>query len=313
MGPIYQLSRVEEMMLVEYLQKMIREKNIRPSSSPVRSSILLVPKPNGKALRLCIDYRHLNDNTKKVKNPLPIMDEVSRKMRDCYFITEINMKAGFHLMRMDMGHEKFTAFKTKFGLCEYMVMPFGLTKAPATFQREINRILRTLLRMELVIDTKLAIDDDGGMVVVAYIDDILIATKGCLENHHCQVSKAFQLLMDNHTFVEIDKCIFNVREVPFLGFIVSGSGLQMDPENAGAIVNWPCPTNVKEVHQLLGLWNFYHRFVPGYAAIVAPITDLLKGKTKSIQWLDAQEAAFLKITVFFTSGKTPILRHYDPN
>jgi len=87
----------------------------------------------------------------------------------------------------------------------------------------------------------------------------------------------------------------------------------MDPEKAKAIVDWPCPTNVQEVQQLLGLWNFYRRFVPGYAAIVSPITDLLRGKGKDIIWDEAQEAAFLKITVLFTSGKTPILRHYNPN
>jgi hypothetical protein len=313
MGPIYQLSQEEEEILVQYLEKMIREKKIRPSSSSVGSPILFVPKPNGKGLRLCVDYRNLNDQTKKDKTPLPIMDELSRRMRDCDFITKIDMKTGFHLMRMAMGHDKFMAFRTRFGLNKYMVMPFGLTNAPATFQREMNRILRPLLGMEFVLDSTVAIDEDGGMVVVVYIDDILIATKGSLEKHHQQVSKVFQLLLDNHMCVEIEKYVFDAKEVPFLGFMVSGAGLRMDPEKAKAIVDWPRPTSVKEVQQLLGLWNFYRRFVPGYAAIVAPITDLLRGKSKDIQWLEAKEAAFLKITILFTSGKTPILRHYDPN
>jgi hypothetical protein len=191
MGPIYQLSVEEEKILVQYLEKMIREKKIRPSSSSVGSPILFVPKTNGKGLRLCVDYRHLNDHTKKDTTPFPIMDELSRQMRGCDFITKIDMKAGFHLMRMAMGHEKFTAFRTKFGLYEYMVMPFGLTNAPATVQREMNRILRPLLGMELVLDSKVTIDEDGGMVVVVYIDDILIATKGSLEKHHRQISKVF--------------------------------------------------------------------------------------------------------------------------
>jgi hypothetical protein len=119
------------------------------------------------------------------------MDELSRKMRDCNFITKIDMKAGFHLMRMAMGHEKFTALRTMFELYEYMVMPFGSTNAPATFQREMNRILRPLLGIELVLDSKIAINEDGGMVVVVYIDDILKGTKGSLEKHHRQVSKVF--------------------------------------------------------------------------------------------------------------------------
>jgi len=116
MGPIYQLSQEEEKILVEYLEKIIKVKKIRPSSSLVGSPILFVPNPSGKGLRLCVDYRHLNDHRKMDKTPLPIMDELSRKMRDCDFIMKIDMKGGFHLMRMAMGHENFTAFRTKLGL-----------------------------------------------------------------------------------------------------------------------------------------------------------------------------------------------------
>jgi hypothetical protein len=95
--------------------------------------------------------------------------------------------------------------------------------------------------------------------------------------------------------VEIDKCQFDRQQVPFLGFLVSSRGIEMDPDKAKAIVNWPRPTTVKEVQQLLGLWNFYRRFIQNYAGIVSPITDLLKGKTKTIIWGKSQEAAFLKI------------------
>jgi len=150
------------------------------------------------------------------------------------------------------------------------------------------------------------------MVVVAYIDDLLIATKGSLEKHHRQVSKVFQLLMDNNLCIEIDKCVFDASERAFLGFIVSGTGLKMDPEKAKAIVDWPRPMSRKEVQQLLGLWNFYRRFIHNFSAIVSPITDLLKQDFK-VEWGEAQEAAFLKITILFVSGKTPILRHYDPD
>jgi len=110
MGPIYQLSQEEEKILVQYLEKMIRQKKICPSSSSVGSPMLFIPKPSRKGLRLCVDYRHLNDHTKKDKTPLPIMEESSRKMRDCDYITKADIKAGFHLMHMAMGHEKFTAF-----------------------------------------------------------------------------------------------------------------------------------------------------------------------------------------------------------
>jgi transposase InsO family protein len=312
MGPIYQLSVEEEKILVKYLDTMIREGKIRPSSSTVGSAILFIPKPNGRGLRLCIDYRHLNDFTKKDRTPLPIMEELSARVKGATHITKVDLKSGFYLIRMALGHEKYTAFRTKFGLYEYLVMPFGLCNAPATFQREINRILRPLLGMELVIKTDIHIDEDEGMVVVAYVDDILIATKGSLEKHHKQVSKVFQLLMDNQLCIEIDKCVFDAERMPFLGFIVSGVGLEMDPEKAKAIVDWPRPTSRKEVQQLLGLWNFYRRFIQNFSGIISPISDLLRQDFK-FEWVDTQEAAFLKITILFASGKTPILRHYDPD
>jgi hypothetical protein len=176
---------------------MIKEGKIRPSSSTVGSPILFVPKQNGKGLQLCIDYRHLNNDTKKDKTPQPIMEELSSRVRGATHISKVDLKSGFYLFRTALGHENYTTFRTKFGLYEHMVMPFGLCNAPATFQREINRILRPLLGLELVIKTDIHIDEDEGMGVVAYIDDILIATKGSLEKHHKQVSKVFQLLLDN--------------------------------------------------------------------------------------------------------------------
>ena len=132
--PIYQLSIEEEKLLVKYLDTMIKEGKIPPSSSTVGSPILFVPKPNGRGLRLCVDYRHLNDYTKKDKIPLPIMEESSSQVRGATQITQIDLKSGFHSIRMALGHERFTAFRTKFGLYEYLVMPFGLCNAPATFQ-----------------------------------------------------------------------------------------------------------------------------------------------------------------------------------
>jgi len=312
MGPIYQLSLEEEKLLVKYLDTMIREGKIRPSNTTVGSPILFVPKPNRPGLRLCLDYRHLNDYKKKDRTPLPIMEELSARVRGATHNTKIDLKSGFHLIRMALGHEEYTAFHTKFGLYEYVVMPFGLCNVPATSQREINRILKPLVGVELVIKTDVHVDQDEGMVVVAYIDDILIATKGSLEKHHKQVSKVIQLLIDDNICVEIDKCVFDVSETAFLGFIVCGSVLRMDPEKARAIVDWPRPTSRNQVQQLLGLWNFYRRFSHNCSALVSPITDLLRQDFK-FQWGEAQEAAFLKVVILFTSGKTPILKHYDPD
>jgi len=142
MASIYQLTLEEERLLKEYLDKMIREGKVIPSSSPIGSPILFVPKPNGNGFRLYVDYRHLNQNTIKDKTPLPIMQELQDRLKGADMITKINLKSGFYLIRMLLGHKKYRAFRTKFGLFEYTVRCFGLKNALATFQREINRILR---------------------------------------------------------------------------------------------------------------------------------------------------------------------------
>jgi len=176
---------------------MIREGKVRPSSSPIGSPILIVPKPNGKGLRLCVDYRHLNPDTIKAKTPLPIMHELQDRLKGANFNTKIDLNAGLNLIRMVPGLETYTAFLAKPRPFESMFLPSGLKKAPATFQREIIRILRPVLGIELVINSEIHIDKDEGMVVVAYIDDIIIATKGFVEKQRRQVGKVYDLLMEN--------------------------------------------------------------------------------------------------------------------
>lgn len=145
------------------------------------------------------------------------------------------------------------------------------------------------------------------MVVVAYIDNIIIAPKPSLEKHRCQVGKVGDLVLENNMCVEINKDVFEQTKMMFLGLIVCGQSLWMTPAKAHDIVDWPRPKNQKEVKQILELWNFYRRFIPNNAQIVAPITDLLKENSKDFQFRDTQEAAFLKITVLFTSGNSHIL------
>jgi len=224
MQPIYQLSQEEEKILVEYIEKIIREKKIRPLSSSVGSPIFYSPKANRNVHRLCVDYANLNNHTKKNKTGLPIIDISSRITRDCNHITKTDMKVTLHLMWMEMCNEMFTAFRTKFGLYKYMVKPLRLTNAQTTFQRDIDRILRPFLWLELVINTILAMEDDGGLVVVEYIYDILIATKQFIEKYHIQVCRVFQLLLDNDMWVEIGKSIVDAKEVWFLGCMVKRAG-----------------------------------------------------------------------------------------
>jgi len=149
------------------------------------------------------------------------------------------------------------------------------------------------------------------MVVVAYIDDILKVTTGYIQKLRKQVAKVFDLLLENEMCLEIDKCVFDAKEVTYFGFIVNRREIKMHPKKAEDIENWPRPTNQKEVQQILELWNIYRRFIPNYAHMVAPITELLNGNGKDFVFGEAQEAAFLKITILFTSGATPIMKHFN--
>jgi len=187
-----------------------------------------------------------------------------------------------------------------------------LTNEQASFQREMNRILWPLHGIELVIDSNIHIDEDNGMVVVAYIEDILITPKGSLEKHHKQVSKVVQLLMDDNRSVEIDKWVFDATESSYFGFMFCGRGLWMHPVKAKANADWPWPTWRKEVQLLLGFWYFYRQFIQNFSGIASLIADLLQ-KVRDYKWGDAQEALVLKITVAFTTGKTAILRHGEPD
>jgi len=128
-------------------------------------------------------------------------------------ITQIVSQCCFHLLKMAMGHEKYTAFRVKFGLNEYMVMPFGLTIPPPTFRREINRILKPVLGIELVINTTVDINEDNKLVVVAYIEYIPIATKESLSKDRRKVGKVFDLLLENIICFEINKCLFEQKSV----------------------------------------------------------------------------------------------------
>ena len=166
-GPVYRLSQEEFKALKEYVEKMIREGKIRPSSSPAGSPILFVPKAGGRGLRLCVDYRDLNKITVKDRTPLPIMDQLAEQVKGSNYFTKLDLKAGYHLIRIAEGDKWKTAFRCPLGHYEYLVMPFGLCNAPATFQRMMHDLLRHLL----------------GNGVVNFMDDIMIHTKGTIETH----------------------------------------------------------------------------------------------------------------------------------
>ena len=270
---IYPLNEEKTKALDEYLAENERKGYIRPSTSSAGFPILFVPKKNGK-LRLCVDYRQLNNITIKNRYPLPLITELQDKLHSAKWFTTLDLKGAYNLIRIKEGEEWKTAFRTKRGLYEYLVMPFGLTNAPASFQTMINDVLREYL----------------DIFVVVYLDDILIFSK-TLEEHRGHVHKILQKLEKANLLVEAEKCEFHKQKVKFLGYEIMPGFIGMDPDKIKAVKDWPPPTNVKEVRAFLGFVNFYRRYVKDFGGVAIPLTDLTK-KDQSFVWGDKEQEAF---------------------
>ena len=230
-------------MLKKYVKENLEKGFIRPSTSPASSPVLFVKKP-GWGLRFCVDYRALNELTIKNRYPIPRINETLTLLGKAKFFTKLDVISAFHRMRIAEGYEYLTVFRIRFGLYEYLVMPFGLANAPSSFQNYINDTLKGYL-------------DE---FCTAYIDDILIFSQS-LEEHHDHVRKVLKRLLDAGLQIDIKKCEFHVQSVKFLGLIITTDGIKMDPSKLASIENWPIPKNVKEMQRFIGFVNFYRRFM----------------------------------------------------
>jgi hypothetical protein len=175
-----------------------------------------------------------------------MLDELSGSQ----IFSKIDLRSGYHQIRMKLGDEWKTAFKTKFGLYEWLVMPFGLTNAPSTFMRLMNEVLRPFI----------------GKFVVVYFDDILIYNT-CLSEHLDHLRVVFDALRAARLFANLDKCTFCTERVSFLGYVVTPQGIEVDDAKVHAIQSWPTPSTVTQVRIFLGLAGFYRRFVKDFSTI----------------------------------------------
>lgn len=256
-GPLYQMSREELLVLRKTLNELLDKNFIQESKSPAGAPVLFAKKPGG-GLRFCVDYRGLNGITIKDRYPLPLIRETFRQVSKAKFFTKLDIIAAFHKLRVKEGDEWKTAFRTRFGLFEWKVCPFGVTNGPATFQRFINYILREYL-------------DE---FVSAFVDDLLIYSCGSIEDHRQKVQTVLQRLLEAGLQVDIDKCEFEVTKVKYLGYIIGEGKIETDPDKIQAIAEWQPPTSVKGVRSFLGFCNYYRDFVKDYAVVTAPLTQL---------------------------------------
>ena len=238
-GRLYPLSRDELELLKEYLEEMVRNGKIRPRKGRAGAPIFFAKQPNGK-LRIVVDYWGLNAITIKDKYPVPLMTTLVEQVASAKIFTKLDLKSGFNLIRIAEGDEWKTAFTCRYRLFEYMVMPFGLSNAPATFQRYINNVLQEYI--------------DRGIVV--YIDDIIIYTE-TLEEHIKLVRWVLERLAEKHLCVNLEKSEFHIPEVMFCGYVVGQTEVKMAENKVKEILEWSTPRNKKEVQSFLGFTNFY--------------------------------------------------------
>ncbi|GJU19811.1 putative reverse transcriptase domain-containing protein [Tanacetum coccineum] len=269
----YRLAPSEMKELSEQLQELSDKGFIRPSSSPWGAPVLFVKKKDG-SFRMCIDYRELNKLTVKNRYPLPRIDDLFDQLQGSSIYSKIDLRSGYHQLRVREQDIPKTAFRTRYGHYEFQVMPFGLTNAPAVFMDLMNRVCKPYL----------------DKFVIVFIDDILIYSKD--EKEHEEHLKAIlELLKKEQLYAKFSKCEFWIPKVQFLGHVIDSRGIHVDPAKIESIKDWASPKTPTEIRQFLGLAGYYRRFIEGFLKIAKSMTKLTQKGIK-FDWGEKEENAF---------------------
>ncbi|KAJ0802805.1 putative nucleotidyltransferase, Ribonuclease H [Helianthus annuus] len=282
----YRMAPMELKELKEQLQELLDLGFIRPSVSPWGAPVLFVKKKDG-SMRLCIDYRELNKITIRNQYPLPRIDDLFDQLQGAQFFSKIDLRSGYHQLKVKNEDVPKTAFRTRYGHYEFLVMPFGLTNAPAVFMDLMNRVFHQFL----------------DKFVIVFIDDILVYSKS-REEHEAHLHIVLGTLRHEKLYAKFSKCDFWLSQVSFLGHVISVEGIMVDPTKVEAITKWPRPTSVTEIRSFLGLAGYYRRFVERFSVIALPLTKLLRKGVK-YSWNEEQEKSFEELKKRLVSS--PIL------
>ena len=229
----------------------------------------------------------MNKVTIKNRYPLPRIDDLFDQLQGASHFSKIDLRSGYHQLKIRREDIPKTAFRTRYGHYEFLVLPFGLTNAPAAFMDLMNRVFKPYL-------------DE---FVVVFIDDILIYSKSHVEHgEHLRI--VLQTLRTHQLYAKLSKCEFWLNSVSFLGHVISKEGVQVDPKKVEAVSNWPRPTNVTEIRSFLGMAGYYRRFVKDFSRISAPLTRLIRKQVK-FEWDDTCEQSFQKLKDCLTTA--PVL------
>jgi hypothetical protein len=246
------------------LHDLLEKGFIQPSTSPWGAPIIFVNKKDG-GFRLCVDYRALNKVTIKKSYPLPRIDDIFDQLTSAKFFTKIDLLSGYHQIRLDKDAIPKTAFRTRYGLFEFTVLPFGLSNAPSTFMALMNDVFHTHL----------------DSFVIIYLDDTLIYSR-TIEDHLLHLRKILEFLRQHKLYAKMSKCAFCLLAVEYLVHLLSDVGISVEQTKVDAIKTWLVPRCETDVQSFLGMVNLYRRFIKNCARISRPLTQLT-GNT-SFNW-----------------------------
>jgi hypothetical protein len=261
------------------IEKAIKELldmgHIRPNTSPFASSVVLVKKKDG-TMRMCIDFRALNKKTIKNRYLIPRIDELLDELHGANYFTKIDLHSGYHQINMREEDILKTAFRCHYGHYEFLVMPLGLTNAPATFQSCMNHVFNKQLRKHLLV----------------FFDDLLIYRK-TWDEHLRHVDQILSIMEEQSLYAKESKCKFGMTKVLYLGHIIEAKGVQVHQEKIKAIMEWPTPKTLTELRGFLGMCTYHRKFVKGFSQLCAPLTDLTK--KGAFKWDEEAQITMVKM------------------
>ncbi|MGH0125953.1 UNVERIFIED_CONTAM: hypothetical protein FKN15_025173 [Acipenser sinensis] len=270
----YRVPETRRSAIREEVKEMLEAGVIEESTSEWSSPIVMVPKPDGK-WRFCNDFRKVNDVSKFDAYPMPRIDELLESIGKARYISTLDLAKGYWQIPLSPGSKEKTAFSTPDGLYQYTVMPFGLHGAPATFQRLMDKILRPHREY-----------------AAAYLDDVVIQSEDW-EGHLPRVQAVLNSIHKAGLTANPEKCTLGMEEAKYLGYVVGRGMIRPQESKVEAIKNWPRPINKKQVRAFLGIAGYYRRFVPDFATIAFPLTELTRNRCPlMVKWSPEAEKAF---------------------